>query len=61
MNKPAMTFAEGLRLSWKRELEIGDPKRITRLVFATVYYGAIHFLFFVLPNAWIAIGKRLMK
>ena len=47
MNKSKMTFAEGLKLSWKRELEIGDPRRIIRLAFATVWYGVIYVLFYL--------------
>lgn len=59
MSKPSMTFAQGLKISWQRELEIGDPWRILRLAFFTVHYSWIHVLCYVIPNALIALGKRL--
>lgn len=61
MNKPKMTFAEGLRISWHRELQSGDPVRIVRLAFFSLYFGTIHLVFFSFPNALIRIGKRLMN
>lgn len=61
MDKPKMTFTQGLKISWQRELEIGDPLRILRLAFFTVRYGWIHVLCYVIPNALIALGKRLEK
>jgi len=56
-----ISFVEGLKISWKRELENGDPVRIVRLALFTLYYGTIHLVFFAFPNAMIKIGKRLMK
>lgn len=61
MNKPKMTFAEGLKLSWQREWQIGDPWRIARLAFSTVYYGAIHVFLFVLPSKMIELGRWLTE
>ena len=59
--KKQMTFGEGIKLSWKQELEIKDPERILRLAWFTVYFGAIHLLFFALPNQLVRLAKALNK
>ncbi len=48
--KKKMTFAEGVKISWKRELEIGNPLRIIRLAFGMVYYGFVYFFFVYVPR-----------
>jgi hypothetical protein len=53
-----MAYWEGLRVSWKRELQIGDPVRILIMTLATVKYTYAHIMFSVIPNALIAAGKR---
>lgn len=58
MKKSGMTFLEGVKVSWKRELEIGDPQRILQLARGTVIYTFAHVLFVVIPNALLAAGKR---
>ena len=46
-----MTFWEGVKVSWARELQIGNPLRIIRLAFGTVWYSLIYFLFVMVPRA----------
>ncbi len=46
------TFSEGVKISWEREIKIGDPWRILQLAFFTLVYGAVHYLYIV-PKSWI--------
>ncbi len=54
-----LKFQQAVRLSWERELQIGDPWRIIQLAFGTVYMSVYYFLFVVLVREWVALGKRL--
>lgn len=45
MNKPQMTLGQALIVDWKRELRIGNPKRIMKLIYpTTVMYILVHFI-----------------
>ena len=52
-----LTFREGVIISWKREIKIGNPRRILELAFFTLVYGAVHYLF-VVPTKLI---ERLLS
>lgn len=46
-----LSFWEGVRAGWAKEWKIGNPLRIIRLAFFTVWYSLIYFLFVIVPRA----------
>lgn len=42
-----ISFVEGVVISWRKEWQIGDPLRIARLAFFTVWYGLAYMWIFV--------------
>ena len=57
MNKPKMTLGQALIKDWKRELKIGDPKRILQLFYpTTVMYVLTHFI--IAPPIRVYYGIR---
>jgi hypothetical protein len=53
--KALPTFAESVKISWRKELQTKNPRRILRLAFFIVYYGAIHYLYVVPMTALIRL------
>ena len=63
MNKKIL-FLEGVVISWRKELQIGNPLRIARLAFFTVWYGIEYFVIVAWRNVYIAffaICNRLVR
>jgi len=58
MKKPGMTFAEGVKVSWKKELKTRDLGRLLQLAYGTVRYTYAHIFFVVIPTALLAAGSR---
>ncbi len=56
-----MKFTEGLKISWQREWETGNPWRILQLAVGTVYYGALHLVFVLIPQLLQSWAEVLVK
>jgi len=61
MNKPKMTFSEGVKLSWQREMQIGDPWRLLRLAFWTVWLSIYRVPVVLIPRAVRVLIVKLLN
>ncbi len=57
MSDKKMTYWEAVVISWRNEWERGDPWRIIRLAFFTVYYSFVYYVFIYVPRM---IARALM-
>ncbi len=61
MNKPKMTFFEAIKTSWQNELRIGNPWRIARLAFWTVWLSIYRVVVVLIPRVWNVLIVKLLN
>ena len=50
MDAPKMTYLEAVKESWKKEMQIKDPRRILRLAYWTVYLSVYRVFVVLIPR-----------
>lgn len=64
MSEEKVTYWEAVVISWRRELKLGDPWRIARLTFWTVWLTLVHYLIAIkwfAYNAFWTVANFLVR